>query len=42
MLYRGGQSLKNVGVHFGVHASTIRSALLRAGVAMRDCQGRER
>ncbi len=41
-LYQGGQSLEDVGVHLGVHASTVRTALLRDGVAIRDCQGRER
>jgi len=41
-LYRSGCSLAAVGVRFGVNASTVRTALLRVGVAMRDCQGRER
>ena len=41
-LYQCGQSLATVGRHFGINASTVRSALLRAGVPMRDCQGRER
>ncbi len=41
-LYQSGRSLAAIGRHFGVNASTIRTALLRAGVAMRDCQGRER
>jgi DNA-binding CsgD family transcriptional regulator len=41
-LYQSGRSLAAIGRHLGVNASTIRTALLRAGVAMRDCQGRER
>ena len=41
-MYESGESLLNVGEHFGVSASTVRTALLRVGVAMRDCQGRER
>jgi len=41
-LYRSSWSLAAIGGHFGVNASTVRTALLRAGVAMRDCQGRER
>jgi len=41
-LYRSGRSLAAVGGHFGVNASTVRTALLRVGVAMRGCQGRER
>jgi DNA invertase Pin-like site-specific DNA recombinase len=40
-LYQSGQSLVTVGKHFGINASTVRSALLRAGLEMRDCQGRE-
>lgn len=40
-LYRSGQSLRQVGSHFGVRDTTVRTALLRAGVKMRDCQGRE-
>jgi DNA-binding CsgD family transcriptional regulator len=41
-LYQGGQSLKEVGLRFGVHASTVRAALLKHGIKMRDCQGRVR
>jgi DNA-directed RNA polymerase specialized sigma24 family protein len=41
-LYRSGWSLAAIGGHFGVNASTVRTALLRVGVAMRDCQGQER
>jgi hypothetical protein len=41
-LYQSGQSLADVGKHFGINATTVRSALLKAGVEMRDCQGRER
>jgi Mor family transcriptional regulator len=40
-LYREGQSLALVSSHFGVHATTVRTALLRAGLRMRDSQGRE-
>jgi hypothetical protein len=40
-LYQAGQSLRKLGLHFGVRDTTVRSALLRAGVKMRDCQGRE-
>ena len=41
-LYRSGWSLAAIGSHFRVNASTVRTALLRVGVAMRDCHGRER
>jgi transposase len=41
-LYRSGRSLTAVGEHFGVNASTVRSALQKGGVEMRDCQWRER
>jgi len=41
-LYRSGQSLATVGEHLGVNASTVRTALLKAGMQMRDCQGHER
>jgi hypothetical protein len=34
-LYRSGQSLRRVGSQFGVRDTTIRTALLRAGVKMR-------
>jgi hypothetical protein len=40
-LYRSGRSLAAVGGHYGVNASTVRTALLRIGVPMRDSQGRE-
>jgi hypothetical protein len=40
-LYELGQSLATVGEHFGVHATTIRRALLKDGVQIRDRQGRE-
>ena len=40
-LYRSGQSLVSVGEHFGVNVSTVRTALLKVGVEMRDCHGRE-
>ena len=41
-LYKSGQSLAVVAKHFGVDPSTIRLALLRTGVAMRDSHGNER
>ena len=40
-LYRSGRSLVSVGEHFGVNVSTVRTALLKVGVEMRDCHGRE-
>jgi DNA-directed RNA polymerase specialized sigma24 family protein len=40
-LYATGLSLANVAGRFGVHASTVHSALRKAGVQMRDTQGRE-
>ena len=40
-LYESGRSLVSVSEHFGVNATTVRSALLKAGVAMRDCHGRK-
>jgi hypothetical protein len=40
---RPGSPLRvNVAGRFGVHASTVHSALRKAGVQMRDTQGRER
>jgi DNA-binding CsgD family transcriptional regulator len=41
-LYGSGLSLAKVAGHFGVHASTVHSALRKAAVPMRDIQGRER
>lgn len=41
-LYRAGQTLAVVGQHFLVHLGTILHHLRRAGVPMRDCQGRVR
>jgi hypothetical protein len=41
-LYLGGWSLARVGGRFGVEAHTVRSALLKQGVRMRDTHGRER
>ena len=40
-LYAAGQSLAKVGKQLGCHPNTVRLALLRVGVRMRDCQGRE-
>jgi len=42
VLYAAGQSLAKVGSQLGCDANTVRLALVRAGVRMRDCQGRER
>jgi len=42
MLYATGQSLAKVGSVLGCDANTVRLALVRVGVRMRDCQGRER
>jgi transposase-like protein len=39
-LYRAGLSLRDVGLTLEVHASTVRSVLLNAGVPLRDRQGR--
>jgi lambda repressor-like predicted transcriptional regulator len=41
-LYRSGLSLRDVGITLGVHASTIRMALMKAGVVRRDCRGQKR
>jgi hypothetical protein len=41
-LYATGQSLVRVGKQLGCDGSTARLALIKAGVQMRDCQGRER
>jgi DNA-directed RNA polymerase specialized sigma24 family protein len=41
-LYASRLSLANVAGRFGVHASTVHSALRKATVQMRDTQGRER
>jgi site-specific DNA recombinase len=41
-LYATGQSLAKVGGQLGCDANTVRIALVRVGVRMRDCRGRER
>jgi len=41
-LYGSGLSLRDVGTALEVHASTVRSALLNAGVQMRDRHRRSR
>jgi DNA invertase Pin-like site-specific DNA recombinase len=41
-LYQSGMSLREVGLVVGVHADTVRRALIRVGITMRDSQGRER
>jgi hypothetical protein len=41
-LYHTGLSLISVGKRLGCHGSTVHLALRKAGVRMRDCQGRER
>ena len=38
-LYRTGLSLRDVGLVLKVHASTVRSVLLRAGVLLREQHG---
>ncbi|WP_454295337.1 hypothetical protein [Salana multivorans] len=40
--YEQGESLARVGAKVGFNASTVRTNLLRAGVALRDPHGRER
>ena len=40
--YEQGESLARVGAKTGFNASTVRTNLLRAGVALRDPHGRER
>jgi len=42
VLYATGQSLAKVGSQLGCDANTVRLALVRVGVRMRDCHGRER
>ena len=42
VLYSTGQSLAKVGNQLGCDANTVRLALVRVGVRMRDCHGRER
>jgi hypothetical protein len=42
VLYATGQSLAKVGKQLGCDANTVRLALLRADVRMRDCHGRDR
>jgi len=41
VLYATGQSLAKVGDQLGCDANTVRLALVRVGVRMRDCHGRE-
>jgi AraC-like DNA-binding protein len=41
-LYERGWSLAQIGQHFDFHASTVRLALLKANVRIRDSQGRDR
>jgi uncharacterized protein (DUF433 family) len=41
-LYGQGDSLATIGAVFDINPSTVRKALLEAGVGMRDCHGRER
>jgi Helix-turn-helix domain len=40
-LYQTGQSPRAIATHFGRHASTIRPALIKAGVPTRDRNGRD-
>lgn len=39
--YEAGKSLAKIGTHLGADAGTIRRALLKRGVTMRDSHGRE-
>jgi hypothetical protein len=41
-LYEGGQSLRAIGIHFGRHAATVRLALIKVGVRLRDRNVRKR
>jgi hypothetical protein len=41
-LYRSGKSLADIGVVFSVDPGTVRRALTKVGVPMRDPHGRER
>lgn len=40
-LYESGQSLAKVGAHLAVEAGTVRRALMKHGVRMRDTHGRQ-
>jgi len=40
-LYRAGDSLATIGDVFAVDPGTVRRALMKLGVPMRDCHGRE-
>ena len=40
-LYRAGDSLGTIGEVFGVDPGTVRRALIKLGVPMRDCHGNE-
>jgi DNA-binding CsgD family transcriptional regulator len=41
-MYASGMSLAAVGRLLGVHANTVRSALIKAGIRTRDSHGRDR
>jgi hypothetical protein len=41
-LYTTGLSLRDVGLTLEVHTRTVRTALIKAGVALRNQQGRQR
>ncbi|GFG50762.1 hypothetical protein CQY20_33890 [Mycolicibacterium agri] len=41
-MYAAGNSLAKIGAHLGVEAGTVRRALLKRGVKMRDTHGRRR
>ena len=41
-LYPAGNSLAVIGAKLGYSPGTIHLALRKAGVSLRDCQGRER
>ena len=42
VLYASGESLASIGSNLGVAANTVRTALLAAGVTMRDTHGHRR
>ncbi|WP_100517200.1 helix-turn-helix domain-containing protein [Mycobacteroides abscessus] len=41
-LYRDGKSLAAIGEKFGVNPTTVRSALVKQNIALRDSHGRDR
>jgi hypothetical protein len=41
-LYEAGQSLAKIGAELGVEAGTVRRALMKRGIRLRDTHGRRR